>query len=121
MVPEKLLEPLKTDGGVARATLGADGLHLVNTWNSYLHISPQGRLPIPAGYMHKTEENIRHNPQVLITLGSSSIRRQRGPGDGFWFKGRAEFITADPDTLKATYGWRRATPAGTSDAATQTW
>ena len=49
---------MKKDGVVAIATLGPDGPHMVNTWNSYLKISPDGRLLIPAGYMHKTEANI---------------------------------------------------------------
>ena len=64
MIPEKLLEILKTDGVVAIATLGKDGPHMVNTWNSYIRVSPEGRLLIPAGYMHKTEENISYNPLV---------------------------------------------------------
>ena len=58
MIDEKLLEIMKKDGIVAIATLGEDGPHLVNTWNSYLSVSEDGRLFIPAGYMHKTEANI---------------------------------------------------------------
>jgi hypothetical protein len=52
MIPEKLLEILRQDGVVAIATLGQDGPHLVNTWNSYVRISSDGRLLFPAGYMH---------------------------------------------------------------------
>ncbi len=51
MIPEKLLEILKQDGVVAIATLGKDGPHMVNTWNSYIRISPDERLFIPAGYI----------------------------------------------------------------------
>ena len=69
MIPEKLQEIMKTDGVVAIATLGPDGPHLVNTWNSYLRIAPDGRLFIPAGYMHKTEANINHNPELLDRFG----------------------------------------------------
>ncbi len=43
-IPDKLLEIMKQDGVVAIATLGKDGQHLVNTWNSYLRISSDGRL-----------------------------------------------------------------------------
>ena len=39
MVPEKLLEIMKQDGVAAIATLGSDGPHMVNTWNSYIKIS----------------------------------------------------------------------------------
>jgi hypothetical protein len=50
--PEKMLEVLKKDGAVAIATLGKEGPHMVNTWNSYIRITDDGRLLIPAGYMH---------------------------------------------------------------------
>ncbi|MDY0176030.1 MAG: hypothetical protein RBT25_03930 [Lentisphaeria bacterium] len=42
---------LKYDGIVAIATTGAEGAHLVNTWNKYINISASGRLLIPAGHM----------------------------------------------------------------------
>ncbi len=34
MIPEKLLEIIKKYGVVAIATLGKDGPHMVNTWNT---------------------------------------------------------------------------------------
>ena len=123
MIPEVLLEILKQDGVVALATLGQDGPHMVNTWNSYIRISPEGRLLIPAGYMHHTEANIAFNPNVLITLGSSKVKGLHGPGAGFLIKGTAAFITSGPDfdVLKSKFEWLRATVAVTIDSATQTW
>ena len=123
MISEKLLEILKQDGVVAIATLGKDGPHMVNTWNSYIRVSPEERLLIPAGYMHQTEENIKHNPEVLITLGSSKVKGLHGPGAGFLIKGSAEFVTAGPDydALKEKFSWLRATLAVTIESATQTW
>jgi hypothetical protein len=53
MISEKMQEIMKLDGVVAIATLGPDGPHMVNTWNTYLRISSDGRLFIPAGYRHK--------------------------------------------------------------------
>jgi hypothetical protein len=123
MIPEKLLEVMKQDGVVAIATLGKDGPHMVNTWNSYIKISPEGRLLIPAGYMHRTEANIAFNSNVLITLGSSKVKGLHGPGAGFLIKGTAAFITSGPDfdILKSKYEWLRATLAVTLDTVTQTW
>ena len=123
MIPEKLQEILKQDGVVAIATLGQDGPHMVNTWNTYIRISPEGRMLIPAGYMHKTEENIQHNPEVLITVGSSKVKGLHGTGAGFLIKGKAAFVTSGPDfdTLKSTFSWLRATLVVTIDSATQTW
>lgn len=123
MIPEKLQEILKQDGVVAIATLGAEGPHMVNTWNSYIKISADGRLLIPAGYMHRTEANIAFNSNVLITLGSSKVTGNHGPGAGFLIKGTAAFITSGPDfdLLKSKFEWLRATLAVTIDSATQTW
>ncbi|MRS02345.1 pyridoxamine 5'-phosphate oxidase family protein [bacterium] len=123
MISEKLLEILKQDGVVAIATLGQDGPHMVNTWNSYVRISSDGRLLIPAGYMHRTEANIAYNPQVLITLASSKVQGLHGPGAGFLIKGTAAFITSGPDfdLLKSKFDWLRATLAVTPNVVTQTW
>ena len=123
MIPEKLQKIMKQDGVVAIATLGPDGPHLVNTWNSYLKISPEGRLLIPAGYMHKTETNVAHDPKVLITLGSSKVAGLHGMGAGFLIKGTARFVTAGPDFdfMKEKFAWLRATLAVTIETATQTW
>jgi hypothetical protein len=123
MIPEKLLEILKKDGIVAIATLGRDGPHLVNTWTSYVGISADGRLLIPAGYMHRTEANVAFNPDVLITLASSKVQGLHGAGAGFLVKGKAAFITSGPDfdLLKSKFNWLRATLAVTPDSITQTW
>ena len=122
MIPEKLLEVLKHDGVVALATLGQDGPHMVNTWNSYIRITDDGRLLIPAGYMHRTEANIAVNRQVLITLGSSKVAGKIGPGTGFLIKGSASFITSGPDfdAVKAKFAWARAAVAITIESVTQT-
>ena len=123
MIAEKLLEIMKKDGVVAIATVGPDGPHLVNTWNSYLRISPDERLFIPAGYMQQTETNVAHNPKVAITLGSSKVEGLHGAGAGFLIKGQARFVTSGPDFdfMKAQFPWLRATLAVTIESATQSW
>ena len=123
MISEKLLEILKQDGSAAIATVGEDGPHMVNTWNSYIGISSDGRLLIPAGYMHKTEANIAFNPNVLITVVSSKVQGLYGPGAGILIKGTAAFITSGPDfdVLKSKFDWLRATLAVTPSVVTQTW
>jgi predicted pyridoxine 5'-phosphate oxidase superfamily flavin-nucleotide-binding protein len=121
-IPETLLEVLKKDGVVAIATLGPDGPHMVNTWNSYVRVSEDGRLLIPAGYFHKREANIAFNNQVLVTLGSSKVHGLQGPGTGFLIKGTATFLKegAEFDAMKSRFGWARAALSITVDSATQT-
>ena len=121
-IAEKLREVLRNDGVVAIATLGKDGPHLVNTWNSYVRLTADGRMLIPAGYMNMTEANVAFNPEVLITLGSSKVPGKNGPGTGFLIEGAAAFTHSGPDfdSLKATFGWMRAVLAVTIRTATQT-
>ena len=122
MIPEKMLEVLKKDGVVAIATLGKDGPHMVNTWNSYIRLTKDERLLIPAGYMHLTEANIATNSNVLLTMGSSKVAGINGPGTGFLIKGTAAFITSGPDfdATKAIFKWARAALAITIISVTQT-
>ncbi len=89
---------------------------------NYIRISSDERLFIPAGNMHKTEANIAHNPNVLMTLGSSKVKGLHGAGRGFLIKGKATFITSgsDFDFMKAKFSWLLATLAVTIDSATQT-
>jgi hypothetical protein len=121
-IPEKLQEVLTKDGVVAIATLGKDGPHMANTWNSYVRLTPDGKMLIPAGYMNTTEANVAFNPEVLITLGSSKVPGKAGPGTGFLIKGSASFATSGPDfdKLKATFGWMRAVVTIDIREATQT-
>jgi hypothetical protein len=122
MIPEKLLEVLKYDGVVAIATLGQEGPHMVNTWNSYIRITDDERILIPVGYMHRTEANIAFNNQVLITLGSRKVAGNMGPGAGFLIKGMASIETSgsDFDLIKAKFAWARAVMAVTASSIEQT-
>lgn len=81
-IPEIMLEVLKKNGVVAIATLGKDGPHVVNTWNSYTRITDDGQ---------------------------QQGCRQNGPGTGFLFKGTAAFITSGPDfdATKDRFKWAR--------------
>lgn len=122
MIPEKLREVLKKDGVVAIATLGPDGPHLVNTWNSYVRITEDERLLIPAGYYHKTEANVSSNDNVLLTMGSSKVQGKNGPGTGFLVRGKAAFATVGPEfeQVKGRFSWARAALVITVLSAEQT-
>lgn len=121
-IPEKLTQVLEKDGVVAIATLGQDGPHMVNTWNSYIRVTEDGRLLIPAGDMQVTEANVAFNGQVLVTLGSSKVAGLHGSGTGFLIKGKAIFIASGPDfdVLKTKFAWARATLAISPDSIIQT-
>jgi hypothetical protein len=121
-IPEKLREVISKDGVVAIATLGEDGPHMVNTWNSYVRFTDDGKMLIPAGFMNRTEANLRYHPAVLITCGSSKVEGNMGMGTGFLIKGTVEWTESGPefDKMKAVFGWMRAVLVVTIESTTQT-
>jgi len=122
MIPDKMLQILKYEGVVAIVTMGGDGPHIVNTWNSYITITRDEHLLIPVGGMIRTEANVEKNNNVLITLGSREVQGFRGPGAGFLIKGTAAFIKSGEqfDILKKRFSWARAVMEITILSATQT-
>ena len=72
--------------------------------------------------MHRTEANIAFNSQVLLTMGSSKVAGNMGPGTGFLVRGTAEIAASGPDfeVMKAKFPWARAVMAVTITSAEQT-
>ncbi len=123
MLPDKLLRVLQHEGVVAIATQGQDGRpHLVNTWNSYVQITADDHLLVPAGGMHTTEANLSANHIVLLTAGSREVEGKHGPGTGFLVTGSAEFVYEGPDfdLITSKFSWARAALKVTITAITQT-
>lgn len=122
MIPDKMLEILKYEGVVAIATMGGDGPHMVNTWNSYIVVTQDGHLLLPVGGMIRTEANVGKNNNILLTLGSREVEGFRGPGAGFLIKGTAVFIKSGEqfDIVKKRFSWARAAMEITILSATQT-
>ena len=110
MIPEKLLEVLKYEGVVSIVTQGDKEPHVVNTWNSYVKITENNRLFIPAGYMNETEANVDKNNEIQLTLGSKEVQGFHGPGTGFLVRGTAAFIKegSEFEATKEKFPWARA-------------
>ncbi|HEY4789689.1 MAG TPA: pyridoxamine 5'-phosphate oxidase family protein [Bacteroidales bacterium] len=122
MIPEKLMEVLKHEGVVAIATQGEKGIHMVNTWNSYLKLTADERIIGPVGGMKTTESNIRQNNNILMTLGSREVQGFHSKGTGFLIHGTATFIYEGDEfnNLKQTYSWARAMLEIKPESITQT-
>lgn len=91
MFTEKFYEVLKKQGVVSIVTWANNEAHLSNTWNSYLVID-ENKILIPAAAMINTENNIKINPKVKLTLGSSEVMGYRYMGTGFLLEGTAKFL-----------------------------
>jgi hypothetical protein len=91
---DKFFEVLKHEGVVSIVSWGVE-THVVNTWNSYLVVTEDGRILIPAYGFRKTEKNVNVNNHVKITLGSKEVLGYKDyHGTGFLIDGTARYITS---------------------------
>ena len=98
-------EVLKCEGVVSVTSWSNDNVHVANTWNSYLHITPDNRILIPAAWFNRTQKNVTQNNKVILTLGSREVQGKMGMGTGFIIDGTAKFLTSgnDFETMKEKY------------------
>lgn len=112
MLNQKLLDILShpADGAVTMVTAGADGPHAVNTWNSYIEVTPDDKLLIPASGYNKTEKNLSLHNEMTLSIASREIEGYRGKGTGFIVKGTTRFVKSgeDFDRMKEKFSWLRA-------------
>jgi hypothetical protein len=93
MLTDKFLEVLKNEGVVSIISWGIDEPHVVNTWNSYLVVTADERILIPAYAMRKTEKNVNINNKVKMTLGSKEVLGYKDyQGTGFVVEGTAKYL-----------------------------
>lgn len=88
---DKFYEVLKHEGVVSIMSWGVEP-HLVNTWNSYLVVTEDERILIPAYGFRKTQMNVEVNNKVKLTLGSKDVLGYKDyPGTGFLIEGTAKY------------------------------
>lgn len=94
MLTEKFYDVLKHEGVVSIISWGAtDEPHVVNTWNSYLVVTDDERILIPAYGMRKTEKNVNANNKVKIALGTKEVLGYKDyQGTGFVVEGTAKYL-----------------------------
>ena len=93
MFTEKFYEVLKHEGVVSITSWGQDEPHVTNTWNSYLVVTEDERILIPAAGLRSTEEDVNINNRVKVTFGSKEVLGFNDyQGTGFLVEGTARFI-----------------------------
>ena len=91
---EKFLEVLQHEGVVSIVSWGIE-THVANTWNSYLVVTDDERILIPAYGFRKTEKNVDVNNKVKLTLGSKDVLGNNDyQGTGFLINGTAKYISS---------------------------
>ena len=95
MLTEKFFDVLKNEGVVSIVSWGVDEPHMVNTWNSYLVVTSDERILIPAYAMNRTEKNVNQNNKVKIALGSKEVLGYKDyQGTGFAIEGTAKYLAS---------------------------
>ena len=93
MLTEKFFDVLKKEGVVSIVSWGIDEPHVVNTWNSYLVVTSDERILIPAYAMRRTEKNVNQNNKVKMALGSKEVLGYKDyQGTGFVIEGTAKYL-----------------------------
>ncbi|MBC7959118.1 MAG: pyridoxamine 5'-phosphate oxidase family protein [Vallitaleaceae bacterium] len=93
MLTEKFFDVLKKEGVVSIVSWGSDEPHVVNTWNSYMIITTDERILIPAYAMRRTEKNTAQNNKVKIAVGSKEVLGYNDyQGTGFIIEGTAKYL-----------------------------
>jgi hypothetical protein len=121
-LPEKFFEVLQHEGVVSIVSWGVVP-HVVNTWNSYLVVTDDGRILIPAYGMRKTEKNVLADNRVKIALGSKEVVGYRDyQGSGLVIDGTAKYLEsgADYDMMKEKFSFLTRVVEVTVTSAKQT-
>lgn len=107
MFNKSFLEVLKKEGVVSITSWANDNVHVSNTWNSYIRITKDNRILIPAAWFTVTQKNVDVNNKVIVTLGSKEVEGKMGMGTGFVVEGTAKFLTegTDFDMMKEQYSF----------------
>lgn len=93
MLSEKFHDVLKNEGVASIVSWGTGEPHIVNTWNSYLVVTSDERILIPAYAMRKTEKNLAQNNKLKMALGSKNIIGYNDyQGTGFVVEGTGKYL-----------------------------
>jgi Pyridoxamine 5'-phosphate oxidase len=99
MLTEKFYDVLKNEGVVTVVSWGdTTEPHIANTWNSYLMVTEDERILIPAYGFRKTEKNVNANNKIKLALGSKEVLGYKDyQGTGFVVEGTAKYLTSGPE------------------------
>jgi hypothetical protein len=123
MLTEKFFDVLKKEGVVSIVSWGIDEPHVINTWNSYINVTSDERILIPAAGMRKTQKNVEQNDKVKIALGSKEVLGYKDyQGTGFVIEGTAKYLESgsDFDMMKEKFSFLSRVLEVTVTSAKQT-
>ena len=120
-LPEKFFDVLEHECVVTVMSWGVEP-HIVNTWNSYIVVTDDERLLIPAYGFRKTEKNVNVNNKIKLALGSREVLGYKDyQGTGFIVTGTARYISSgdEYEYMKKKFPFLTRVFEVTVDKATQ--
>lgn len=105
---EKFFDVINHEGVVSIVSWGLDEPHIANTWNSYIVVTEDGRILIPAYGLRKTQKNVEVNNKIKLTLGSREVLGYKDyQGTGFLITGTAKYLSSgdDYDMMKEKFSF----------------
>lgn len=110
ILTEKFFDVINHEGVVSIVSWGIDEPHIANTWNSYLVVTKDGRILIPAYGLRKTQKNIEAevNHKVKLALGTRDVVGYKDyPGTGFVVTGTANYLSSgdEYDMMKEKFSF----------------
>lgn len=105
MLTEKFLEVLSKEGVAPIVSWANNDAHVAATWNSYINITRDKKLLIPAAGMRGTQSNTEINNVIKMVFGSKEVMGLYSMGAGFALEGTTRFLDsgAEFDMMKAKY------------------
>ncbi|MDX9917271.1 MAG: hypothetical protein RBT15_04570 [Gudongella sp.] len=124
MIDQTLMEVIKTppDAALTIVTMGPEFPHVINSWNSYIRITDDDKILLPAGRMNVTEDNLMINDRILLTISNREVMGKNYKGTGFLIKGTAVFSKAgkEYEIIRESFPWARAVLIITIESSEQT-
>ncbi|MDH6307286.1 putative pyridoxine 5'-phosphate oxidase superfamily flavin-nucleotide-binding protein [Dysgonomonas sp. PFB1-18] len=105
---EKFYEVLKHEGVVAIVSWAEGEAHVANTWNSYMVVTEDERILIPAYGLRKTQKNVNQNNRIKLTLGTRDVLGYKDyQGTGFLVDGTARYVESgqEYDMMKKKFSF----------------
>lgn len=95
---DKFFNVIKCEGVVSILSWGEEEPHVANTWNTFLVVTEDERILIPAAGLRKTQRNVAVNNKIKLALGTRDVLGYKDyPGTGFVVEGTARYLESGSD------------------------
>lgn len=111
----------ETESAATIVTASENGPHIANTWNSYINMIDDHTLCIPAGGFIKTEDHLKANGKIMLSVSNPVIQGFEYPGTGVVVEGTGKIVYEGDmvEKCKEQFPWIRGVLVVTVNKVTQ--